>query len=88
MCLCFVSFHTDSFYSFMETLTDEEIGQGLSEVLKQAMNVEVPELKSINVTRWHTNPYTRGTYSFRTLKADKAGLSADVISDNISITTI
>ncbi|WAQ96432.1 PAOX-like protein [Mya arenaria] len=51
----------------MESLTDEEIGNTCVSVLRQFLgNRIIPALKSIRVSRWCSNPYTLGSYSYQT----------------------
>ena len=63
----------------METLSDEEIGQDLCKLLEIVLKRKLPKLRSINVTRWFSNPYQRGTYSYRSPQTDRAGLEIQVI---------
>ena len=46
----------------MESLSDEEIAQDLCQLLSRISKRTLPKLKSINVTRWFSNPYQLGVY--------------------------
>ncbi|XP_059120838.1 peroxisomal N(1)-acetyl-spermine/spermidine oxidase isoform X1 [Peromyscus eremicus] len=50
---------------FMETLSDEEVLLSLTEVLRRMTgNPQMPAAKSVLRSRWHSAPYTRGSYSY------------------------
>ncbi|XP_008563042.1 PREDICTED: peroxisomal N(1)-acetyl-spermine/spermidine oxidase-like [Galeopterus variegatus] len=50
---------------FMETLSDEEVLLSLTHVLRRATgNPQLPAPKSVLRSRWHSAPYTRGSYSY------------------------
>ncbi|XP_007935059.1 peroxisomal N(1)-acetyl-spermine/spermidine oxidase [Orycteropus afer afer] len=50
---------------FMETLSDEEVLQSLTQVLrKMTGNPQLPAPRSVLRSRWHSAPYTRGSYSY------------------------
>jgi len=51
----------------METLSDEEISFDLRKLLQKSVGLEfLPKLKTpIVVTRWQTNKYQNGAYSYR-----------------------
>ncbi|XP_019583886.2 peroxisomal N(1)-acetyl-spermine/spermidine oxidase [Rhinolophus sinicus] len=50
---------------FMETLSDEEVLQSLTHVFRRVTgNPELPAPKSVLRSRWHSAPYTRGSYSY------------------------
>ncbi|XP_031244585.1 peroxisomal N(1)-acetyl-spermine/spermidine oxidase isoform X1 [Mastomys coucha] len=50
---------------FMETLSDEEVLLSLTQVLRRVTgNPELPAAKSVLRSRWHSAPYTRGSYSY------------------------
>ncbi|XP_010618308.1 peroxisomal N(1)-acetyl-spermine/spermidine oxidase isoform X2 [Fukomys damarensis] len=50
---------------FMETLSDEEVLLSLTQVLrKMTGNPQLPAPKSVLRSRWHSAPYTRGSYSY------------------------
>lgn len=60
---------------FMETLSDVEIGQDLCQLLSRVTGKAIPTLRGINVTRWFSNPYQRGVYSYRYNKHQSLSLS-------------
>uniref|UniRef100_A0A8C6WDS2 Peroxisomal N(1)-acetyl-spermine/spermidine oxidase n=1 Tax=Nannospalax galili TaxID=1026970 RepID=A0A8C6WDS2_NANGA len=50
---------------FMETLSDEEVLLSLTQVLRRVTgNPQLPAPKSMLRSRWHSAPYTRGSYSY------------------------
>ncbi|KAK7109291.1 spermine oxidase-like isoform X2 [Littorina saxatilis] len=49
---------------FMESLTEEQIGEDCVEVLKKMLKKDIPPPVRVIRTRWGTNPLTRGSYSF------------------------
>ncbi|XP_005402126.1 PREDICTED: peroxisomal N(1)-acetyl-spermine/spermidine oxidase [Chinchilla lanigera] len=50
---------------FMETLSDEEVLQSLTQVLRRVTgNPQLPAPKSVLRSCWHSTPYTRGSYSY------------------------
>lgn len=50
---------------FMETLSDEEVILSLTQVLRRVTgNPQLPAPKSVLRSRWHSAPYTRGSYSY------------------------
>ncbi|XP_004625770.1 peroxisomal N(1)-acetyl-spermine/spermidine oxidase [Octodon degus] len=50
---------------FMETLSDGEVLQSLTQVLRRVTgNPQLPAPKSVLRSRWHSTPYTRGSYSY------------------------
>lgn len=50
---------------FMETLSDEEVLLTLTRVLRQVTgNPQLPAPRGVLRSRWHSAPYTRGSYSY------------------------
>nr|XP_012602428.1 peroxisomal N(1)-acetyl-spermine/spermidine oxidase isoform X2 [Microcebus murinus] len=50
---------------FMETLSDEEVLRSLTQVLRRVTgNPRLPAPRSVLRSRWHSAPYTRGSYSY------------------------
>lgn len=50
---------------FMETLSDEELLRSLTQVLRRVTgNPQLPAPRSVLRSRWHSAPYTRGSYSY------------------------
>ncbi|XP_054440767.1 peroxisomal N(1)-acetyl-spermine/spermidine oxidase [Pteronotus mesoamericanus] len=50
---------------FMETLPEEEVLQTLTRMLRRVTgNPQLPAPKSVLRTRWHSAPYSRGSYSY------------------------
>ncbi|XP_044518805.1 peroxisomal N(1)-acetyl-spermine/spermidine oxidase isoform X1 [Gracilinanus agilis] len=50
---------------FMETLSDEEVRSSLTQVLRRITgNPQLSGPRSILRSRWHSAPYTRGSYSY------------------------
>ncbi len=56
---------------FMETLPDVEIGEALCRLLKSVLpHARHSRLRKVVVTRWHSEPFQRGVYSYRSPEAD------------------
>ena len=49
-------------FRYMETLPDKQIGAELCQLLTELTGKPLPHLRSINVTRWYSNPYQLGAY--------------------------
>ncbi|XP_070288250.1 peroxisomal N(1)-acetyl-spermine/spermidine oxidase [Myotis yumanensis] len=50
---------------FMETLSDEEVLLSLTRMLRRVTgNPQLPAPKSVLRSRWHSAPYSRGSYSY------------------------
>ncbi|XP_007452054.1 PREDICTED: peroxisomal N(1)-acetyl-spermine/spermidine oxidase [Lipotes vexillifer] len=50
---------------FMETLSDEDVLLSLTQVLRRVTgNPQLPAPRSVLRSRWHSAPYTRGSYSY------------------------
>jgi spermine oxidase len=50
---------------YMETLPEQEIGNRCVEMLKKMLRVDfLPRIRRIICSRWKSNPYTLGSYSF------------------------
>ena len=65
-------------FSFMETLTNEDIGKDLCRLLSLMLKENIPPVKSVHMNRWLRNPYFRGTYSYRSIESVKAGITEQV----------
>lgn len=55
---------------YMETLTEEEVLEGLEWLLRKFLPFDVPHPQRFLRTQWHSNPNFRGSYSFRSTLAD------------------
>ncbi|SPP76970.1 spermine oxidase-like [Drosophila guanche] len=71
----------------METLPEEKVLEGLNWLFRKFLNFDVPQAKRFVRTQWHSNPNFRGSYSFRTTKADELStgpwdLETPVMNDN------
>ncbi|ALC42887.1 CG5653 [Drosophila busckii] len=55
----------------METLTEQEVLEGLQWLFRKFLPIAVPEPVRLLRTQWHANPNFRGSYSFRTTQADE-----------------
>merc|ERR1719322_1388932 len=56
----------------VEALSDEEIKSDTTELLNRFLAKDYPEMtppEEILVTRWHSNPLTRGSYSYQTVES-------------------
>ncbi|XP_034483054.1 spermine oxidase-like [Drosophila innubila] len=56
---------------YMETLTEEEVLEGLEWLFRKFLPFDVPHPQRFLRTQWHSNPNFRGSYSFRTPLADE-----------------
>ncbi|XP_030385569.1 spermine oxidase-like [Scaptodrosophila lebanonensis] len=56
---------------YMETLTEEQVLQGLLWLLRKFLEFEVPPPKRFLRTQWYANPNFRGSYSFRSTYTDE-----------------
>ncbi|XP_048393056.1 peroxisomal N(1)-acetyl-spermine/spermidine oxidase-like isoform X2 [Stegostoma tigrinum] len=48
---------------FIETLSEEDLVSNITRILRQFTGRPVPQPKNAFVTKWFSNPYTRGSYS-------------------------
>ncbi|XP_032599363.1 LOW QUALITY PROTEIN: protein anon-37Cs [Drosophila grimshawi] len=55
----------------METLTEEEVLEGLQWLFRKFLPFDVPQPQRCLRTQWHANPNFRGSYTFRTTFADE-----------------
>lgn len=55
----------------METLTEEEVLEGLRWLLNKFLPFDIPQPQRLLRTQWHANPNFRGSYTFRTTYADE-----------------
>ena len=65
----------------METLTNEDIAQDVTDYLQKIMQKykadldwKLPKLRQIIVTRWNSNPNFCGVYSYRNQDSDAKGI--------------
>ena len=65
----------------METLTNEDIAQDVTDYLQEIMRKykdnpdwNLPKLRQIVVTRWNSNPNFCGVYSYRNQDSDAKGI--------------
>ncbi|XP_062435928.1 peroxisomal N(1)-acetyl-spermine/spermidine oxidase isoform X2 [Rhea pennata] len=64
---------------YMETLSDAEVLSTLTRVLRTLTgNPDLPAPRSILRSRWHSAPYTRGSYSY--VAVDSSGEDIDVLA--------
>lgn len=69
----------------MESLSDQTIANQLCDLLKMVTKKSLPNLKSVDVTRWFTNPFQLGVYSYRSPKTDQLGLGPKDLGEPIMI---
>lgn len=67
-------------FRVMEKLSDQEIAKSVTDQLTTYLRklegdetYELPALKRIFVSRWSSNPYTLGSYSYRETGSDRLG---------------
>ncbi|KAH0624385.1 hypothetical protein JD844_031791 [Phrynosoma platyrhinos] len=63
---------------FMETLTDTEVLTTLTQVLRRATGNPHLTPRSILRSKWHSEPYTKGSYSY--VSVDSCGDDIDVLA--------
>ncbi|XP_078246759.1 peroxisomal N(1)-acetyl-spermine/spermidine oxidase [Pogona vitticeps] len=64
---------------FMETLSDTEVITALTQVLRRATgNPQLDPPKNILRSKWHSEPYTKGSYSY--VAVDSSGDDIDVLA--------
>ena len=96
--------HQQTFLSFddqkiifrlIETLSDSTIASGLTGYLtdivrkwKQNPTFVLPALKRIIVTRWLSNPYTLGSYSYRELDSDPLDIWHSDLATPVSVNSV
>ncbi|TRY70897.1 hypothetical protein TCAL_02797 [Tigriopus californicus] len=69
----------------MESLPDQTIATQLCDVLRLVTKKSLPDLKSVDVTRWYTNPFQLGVYSYRSPKTDQKGLGPKDLGEPIIV---
>lgn len=61
----------------VETLSDEEVGQTCTTILRQFLNnSDVPEPSRILRSSWHSNPLTLGSYSYNSMNSTPDDISS------------
>ncbi|XP_039108316.1 peroxisomal N(1)-acetyl-spermine/spermidine oxidase [Hyaena hyaena] len=69
---------------FMETLSDEEILLSLTQVLRRVTgNAALPAPRSLLRSRWHSAPYTRGSYSY--VAVGSSGADVDLLAQPLPV---
>ncbi|KAM5324048.1 peroxisomal N(1)-acetyl-spermine/spermidine oxidase isoform 2-T2 [Glossophaga mutica] len=69
---------------FMETLSDEEVLLSLTGLLRRVTgNPQLPAPKSMLRTRWHSAPYTRGSYSY--VAVGSTGDDIDLLAEPLPV---
>ncbi len=64
-----MGFHAGSVARTMESWSDSEIANSAMATLRQAFGRTLPDPVAVQVTRWHSDPWARGAYSFNALGA-------------------
>ncbi|XP_039767563.1 peroxisomal N(1)-acetyl-spermine/spermidine oxidase isoform X2 [Ornithorhynchus anatinus] len=65
---------------FMETLSDEEVLSSLTQVLRRMTgNPQLPAPKGVLRSKWHSAPYTRGSYSY--VAVGSTGEDVDLLAE-------
>ncbi|XP_077996709.1 peroxisomal N(1)-acetyl-spermine/spermidine oxidase-like [Glandiceps talaboti] len=70
---------------FVEKLDEEEIKETCVKLLKQFTGKDIPKVKKTIVTRWHSDQYARGSYSYIAVGAE--GPDVDVLAKPLYMTT-
>lgn len=62
-----MGFHAGTVARDMEAWTDAQVVSSAMDTLRQAYGQRIPEPQSVQITRWHSDPWARGSYSFNAL---------------------
>lgn len=62
-----MGFHAGTVARDMESWTDAQVVSSAMDTLRQAYGQRIPEPQSVQITRWHSDPWARGSYSFNAL---------------------
>ena len=92
----FLSFDDQNIiFRLIETLSDSTIASGLTGFLtdivrkwKQNQTFVLPAVKRIIVTRWLSNPYTLGSYSYRELDSDPLDIWHSDLATPVSVNSV
>ncbi|XP_004579785.2 peroxisomal N(1)-acetyl-spermine/spermidine oxidase [Ochotona princeps] len=69
---------------FMETLSDDEVLSSLTSVLRKVTgNPQLPTPRSMLRSRWHSAPYTRGSYSY--VAVGSTGRDIDLLAQPLPV---
>lgn len=58
-----VGFNAGNFGEQLETLSDEAITDSAMKVLRTIYGATIPDPTGVRITRWKSDPFTRGSYS-------------------------
>ncbi|XP_028668897.2 polyamine oxidase (exo-N4-amino) 1 isoform X1 [Erpetoichthys calabaricus] len=65
---------------YMETQSEEELASNITQNFREILgNPSIPHPKKVIYTKWHSNPYTRGAYTYRTVGAK--GSHFDILAE-------
>ncbi|KAG2455748.1 PAOX oxidase, partial [Polypterus senegalus] len=65
---------------YMETQSEEELALNITQNFREILgNPSIPHPKKVFYTKWHSNPYTRGAYTYRTVGAK--GSQFDILAE-------
>ncbi|MEQ8308465.1 MAG: NAD(P)/FAD-dependent oxidoreductase [Hoeflea sp.] len=67
-----IGFNAGSAAEEVETLDDRQTAARAMEVLRSVFGSSVPEPQSVQISRWHSDPFARGSYSFTAVGSDRA----------------
>ncbi|KAJ6626568.1 Spermine oxidase, partial [Pseudolycoriella hygida] len=69
----------------MEKLTDSQVIDDCIALLAEFTNSKIPAPIKYYCTRWHSNPFVRGAYSYISTDCDKNNTSSQLLSRPITL---
>ncbi|XP_031842850.1 uncharacterized protein LOC116431479 [Nomia melanderi] len=68
----------------IETLTEQQVAADCESLLKQFLNLDsIPPVKRCLRTKWNSNPYARGSYSYIPTRCDDKGITPAILAEPI-----
>lgn len=68
----------------IETLSEHQVAADCENLLKQYLNLDtIPPVKKCLRTKWNSNPYARGSYSYIPTRCDDKGITPAILAEPI-----
>jgi monoamine oxidase len=67
-----IGFNAGSAAEEIETLDDRQTAARAMEVLRSVFGSSAPEPQAVQISRWRSDPFARGSYSFTAVGSDRA----------------
>ncbi|XP_076295193.1 spermine oxidase-like [Lasioglossum baleicum] len=68
----------------IETLSEQQVAADCENLLKQFLNIDsIPPVKKCFRTKWNSNPYARGSYSYIPTRCDDIGITPGSLAEPI-----